>query len=162
MNIEQERAAFKKHYRELFDLTETTDGWGQPKFAHEFVEAIWNGWKARAALQSQEYTAAIGHAGQTYLDQFKNAHALPAEFRWSELWAAMCAAANKGRTKALQSQDREGWKEAAIAWEVCASLHRDYAKGRDPLFKTRQSDFVKHAEASREKALSLCSAEGGC
>lgn len=59
------------------------------------------------ALQSQEYTAAIGGAGQAYLDRFKNAHALPAEFRWSELWAVMCVAANKGRTDATQSQDRE-------------------------------------------------------
>jgi len=54
----------------------------------------------------------------------------------------------------VSGQDREGWKEAAIAWEVCASLHRDYAQGRDPLFKTRQSDFVKHAEDSRLKVLS--------
>lgn len=37
-----------------------------------------------------------------------------------------------------------GYKEAAIAWEVCASIHRGYAKGKDPLFKTRQADFIKH------------------
>ena len=47
----------------------------------------------------------------------------------------------------------EGWKEAAIAWEVCASIHREYAKKKDPFFTTRQSDFVKHAEATRAKAL---------
>lgn len=59
-----------------------------------------------------------------------------------------------------KSQDREGWKEAAIAWEVCASLHREYCKGKDPFYKTRQADFVKHAEVSREKALSNpCSTE---
>ncbi len=52
-----------------------------------------------------------------------------------------------------QSLAVEGWKEAAIAWEVCRSLHREYAKGKDPLFKTRQADFVKHAEAARAKAL---------
>jgi len=62
-------------------------------------------------------------------------------------------------TDALQSQDREGWKEATIAWEVCASLHREYCKGKDPFYKTRQADFVKHTEASREKALSQCSTE---
>lgn len=62
---------------------------------------------ADSALQSQEYTAAIGGAGQAYLDRFKNAHALPAEFRWNELWAVMCVAANKGRPDALQSQDKE-------------------------------------------------------
>lgn len=45
-----------------------------------------------------------------------------------------------------------GWLEAAIAWEVCASLHRQYCKGKDALFTTRQSDFVKHAEDAREYA----------
>ena len=38
---------------------------------------------------------------------------------------------------------------AAIVWEVCASLHRQYCKGKDALFTTRQSDFVKHAENAR-------------
>lgn len=45
-----------------------------------------------------------------------------------------------------------GWLEAAIAWEVCASLHRQYCKGKDALFTTRQSDFVKHAENARGRA----------
>lgn len=54
MNTEQERAEFKTKYERLFDLTETRDSWGQPKFAHEFVEAIWYGWRDRAALQSQD------------------------------------------------------------------------------------------------------------
>ena len=45
-----------------------------------------------------------------------------------------------------------GWLEAAIAWEVCASLHRQYRKGKDALFTTRQSDFVKHAENARVRA----------
>lgn len=49
---------------------------------------------------------------------------------------------------------REGMKEAAIAWTVCASIHREYAKGRDPLFKTRQADFVKAADKARADALS--------
>lgn len=43
----------------------------------------------------------------------------------------------------------DGWKEAAIAWEVCGSLHREYAKGKDPFFKKRQEDFVKHANYAR-------------
>ena len=43
----------------------------------------------------------------------------------------------------------DGWKEAAIAWEVCASIHREYGKGKDPFFSTRQGDFVKHANAAR-------------
>ena len=42
-----------------------------------------------------------------------------------------------------------GWKEAAIAWEVCASIHREYGKGKDPFFNTRQGDFVKHANDAR-------------
>ena len=45
-----------------------------------------------------------------------------------------------------------GWLEAAIAWEVCASLHLQYCKGKDVLFTTRQSDFVKHAENARKLA----------
>lgn len=43
----------------------------------------------------------------------------------------------------------EGWKEAAIAWSVCASLHREYCKGKDPFYTTRQSDFKKHEEHAR-------------
>lgn len=44
-----------------------------------------------------------------------------------------------------------GWKEAAIAWEVCASLHREYCEGKDPFFKTRQGDFVRHAAEARRR-----------
>ena len=46
-------------------------------------------------------------------------------------------------------QTPDGWREAAIAWEVCASTHRIYAKGKDPLFSTRQADYVKHANDAR-------------
>lgn len=49
----------------------------------------------------------------------------------------------------MTDQEREGWKEAAIAWSVCASIHREYAKGKDPFFKTRQADFVRHEAAAR-------------
>lgn len=48
-----------------------------------------------------------------------------------------------------QLQGDGGWKEAVIAWSVCASIHREYAKGKDPLFKTRQADFVRHEGAAR-------------
>jgi hypothetical protein len=51
----------------------------------------------------------------------------------------------------MTEQELEGWKEAAIAWSVCASIHREYCKGRDPLFKTRQSDFTKHENDARAK-----------
>ena len=50
------------------------------------------------------------------------------------------------------TESENGWLEAAIAWEVCASLHRQYCKGKDALFTTRQSDFVKHAENARGRA----------
>jgi len=55
----------------------------------------------------------------------------------------------------MDEQALEGWKEAAIAWRVCASIHREYAKGKDPLFKTRQADFVRHGNdaATRRDAL---------
>lgn len=47
----------------------------------------------------------------------------------------------------------EGWKEATIAWEVCASIHREYAKKKDPFFTTRQADFVRRTEAARAALL---------
>lgn len=53
--------------------------------------------------------------------------------------------------KRTNRDDWNGWKEAAIAWSVCASIHREYAKGKDPFFKTRQKDFVKHENDAREK-----------
>lgn len=52
----------------------------------------------------------------------------------------------------------EGWKEATIAWEVCASIHREYAKKKDPFFTTRQADFVKHTEAARSALLAAAPA----
>jgi len=58
-----------------------------------------------------------------------------------------------GNTAPVQSAVTDGWKEAAIAWNVCASIHREYAKGKDALFTTRQADFIRHHEAAREKAL---------
>lgn len=43
----------------------------------------------------------------------------------------------------------EGWKEASIAWSVCQSIHEKYAKGKDPLYTTRNNHFIKHAEHCR-------------
>ena len=48
-------------------------------------------------------------------------------------------------------EDSEGWEEATIAWAVCASIHREYAKGRDPVFKKRQSDFLRHEKECRSR-----------
>jgi hypothetical protein len=46
-----ERLAFIKAFPHL-DLTEVPDAWGRPKFKHSHVEALWDGWFARAALAS--------------------------------------------------------------------------------------------------------------
>jgi hypothetical protein len=51
----------------------------------------------------------------------------------------------------------DGWKEAAIAWSVCASIHERFAKpgsrGKDAFYTTRQADFQRHHEAARALAL---------
>lgn len=48
-----------------------------------------------------------------------------------------------------------GWRNAAAAWEVCASIHRTYAKKTDALFTTRQQDFLRHAADARAKVAAL-------
>jgi hypothetical protein len=52
------------------------------------------------------------------------------------------------------SANANGWLEAAIAWEVCASIHKTFAKGKDALYTTHHGDFVKRADDSRRKAQS--------
>lgn len=54
-----------------------------------------------------------------------------------------------------EDSELEGWKEATIAWTVCASIHRSYAEKRDPVFKKRQADFVKSENKCREAYLAL-------
>jgi hypothetical protein len=39
--------------------------------------------------------------------------------------------------------------EATIAWACCALLHREYAKGKDALYTTRQADFLRLEEHAR-------------
>lgn len=51
-----------------------------------------------------------------------------------------------------EPMQNRGWLEAAVAWEVCASIHQKWAKGKDALFTTRHTDFVKHADDARAKA----------
>ena len=51
----------------------------------------------------------------------------------------------------LRESEQEGWKEAAIAWEVCASIHEKWAKRKDALYSTRHADFEKHAADARQK-----------
>ena len=49
----------------------------------------------------------------------------------------------------LRESEQSGWKEAAIAWEVCRSIHEAFAKKKDALYSTRHSDFERHAEDAR-------------
>lgn len=58
-----------------------------------------------------------------------------------------------GQADVAPSTSTNGWLEAAVAWEVCASIHSTYAKGKDALFTTQHGDFVKHAEDARKKAV---------
>ena len=51
----------------------------------------------------------------------------------------------------LSKSEQDGWKEAAIAWEVCTSIHENWAKGKDTLYSTRHADFEKHADDARRK-----------
>lgn len=48
-----------------------------------------------------------------------------------------------------------GWRNAAAAWDVCASIHRTYAKKSDALFSTRQQDFLRHAADARARVVAL-------
>ena len=51
----------------------------------------------------------------------------------------------------LANEGREAWKEAAIGWTVCASVHEQWAKGKDALYTTRHGDFERHAEDARQR-----------
>lgn len=66
--------------------------------------------------------------------------------------ADMPAAANGTTAKGALLM---GWRNAAVAWDVCASIHRAYGKGRDALFTTRQQDYLRHAADARAKYLAI-------
>ncbi len=51
-------------------------------------------------------------------------------------------------------------EDAIIAWSVCASVHREYCRKTDPLFTTRQGDFVKH-ESDARAAIAATNAQAG-
>ena len=48
-----EREKFKARFRGYFDLAESPNAWGKPKFTHSDVESMWYGWQARAAGSAQ-------------------------------------------------------------------------------------------------------------
>lgn len=76
----------------------------------------------------------------------------------AEAWKRAAHAALALAQPAVSAEALEGWKEAAIAWEVCASIHRDMVgPKRDALYTTRQADFVRDAE----KALARINAAMG-
>lgn len=64
----------------------------------------------------------------------------------------------------LSKSEQDGWKEAAIAWEVCTSIHEKWAKGKDTLYSTRHADFEKHADDARRKLPpnALAQADAAC
>ena len=95
---------------------------------------------SKAADELAKWEAVFGHLGDTP-DECGNA-IIAARDELEE----RCATLTDAQPAPSVS---DGWKEAAIAWEVCGSLHREYAKGKDPFFKKRQEDFVKHANDAR-------------
>lgn len=50
MEVTDEMAAFKESHSHL-DLMMTKDAWGRDCFYHSMVQAIWEGWRARAAFR---------------------------------------------------------------------------------------------------------------
>lgn len=73
-----DREAFIAAHKHL-DLTEDKDGWGRPKFAHDMVQALWDGWhKSRSALRLaasqpdrdavKEFIASASFASRSSLD----------------------------------------------------------------------------------------------
>lgn len=79
-------------------------------------------------------------------DKYGGYASIASHAAWAAWQAALAAQEGGGG-------EHDGYKEAAIAWAVCASIHREYAKGRDPLYTTRQADYTKAHEAARTKAM---------
>ena len=62
-------------------------------------------------------------------------------------WAAKAA----DELERLANEGSDAWKEAAIGWTVCASVHEGWAKGKDALYTTRHADFERHADDARQR-----------
>ena len=98
----------------------------------------------------EQHTAGILAGVREHMDKRKS-EARSAGFDAADMATAAAQGFRDGVASVSAGSDN-GWLEAAVAWEVCASLHRQYCKGKDALFTTRQSDFVKHAENARGRA----------
>ena len=99
---------------------------------YNVVALRWEGW--RAAVEQMgfkvapsyklniDYTAKIGDAGERYHSQFKFAHPLPVQWRWSELWQVMNEAAAEG-------EDIGCLREAKTAMEAVSDVLDAFAPG---------------------------------
>ena len=63
---DQERRRFETHPQFAYlEFDRDTDAWGRGKYRHSHVQALWEGWSARAAVPSQHMEAKPqGDAGQ--------------------------------------------------------------------------------------------------
>lgn len=103
----------------------------------------WDAERAKLSRENFEYSFEAYDGTEYYVEDGSRACQLV-----DKLENALDLACNINNAQPAPSVP-DGWKEAAIAWEVCGSLHREYAKGKDPFFKKRQEDFVKHANDAR-------------
>lgn len=104
----------------------------------------------RATTDDVERAREIG----AYMFDCADGHSIQAmESFWQNLDEMVAEALSAAREQGRVEGARDGWKEATIAWAVCASIHREYAKGKDALFIARQADFVTHEEDARKRAL---------
>ena len=47
---------------------------------------------------------------------------------------------------ALRESEQQGWKEAAIAWEVCRSIHERFAKIQKEMFLVKRHSSIFNAK----------------
>lgn len=103
----------------------------------------WDAERAKLSRENFEYSFEAYDGTEYYVEDGSRACQLV-----DKLENALDLACNINNAQPAPSVP-DGWKEAAIAWEVCASIHREYGKGKDPFFNTRQGDFVKRANDAR-------------
>ncbi|AUZ95402.1 hypothetical protein FDI40_gp643 [Agrobacterium phage Atu_ph07] len=52
--------------------------------------------------------------------------------------------------KLIEKYALQNAREANVAWSVCQSSHRDFAKKSDAMYTTRQNDYIKNKEKTKE------------